>query len=271
MKILFGGNTMDRDILKKDIFEVLKKHKINNVANYDLAFKEFMRYFGENVIDPKEEAIIEKIKNHTDIKAIPKEVINMQDLIPNIRATIQGKLKQLGWCEYTESYEQVIQDLESFVLSTMVNDIVKSKNHKALYYDYRTAVKLKTFTIPMFQDKGTFERIVEKDNTGQIKKTIKNLISATDGKTVLSSPTEFVENINKFIKTFNVDFLEKSITEVVNEEGTKIKTERFSKPYVKNNSPLLLIRKVTEYILNTDEYQPTKQYFELILVAYNKK
>lgn len=260
---------MDNMEVKEDIRKVLEKHKIDT-TNFDLAFKDFMKYFGGDMIDPREERILEKIKGYTDIGAIPKEVIEMKDLIPNIRATIAGRLKNLGY-EYNDVYDNVIKELESYVLSTMVNDIVKSKNHKSLYYDYRTAVKPKSFNYDMFKINGTFERIIEKDNTGQIKKTIKNLISGSDGKLFFGSPVDFVENITRFSKICKVEFSEKCSMENRNEEGTVITTERFSKPSVYNENPILLIRKVTEYILNDNEYIPSKQFFELILVGEEKK
>lgn len=260
---------MDNNLLKEDIRNVLEKHNIDT-TNYNLAFKAFMKYFGGDMIDPREEKILEKIKGYTDIGAIPNEVLEMKDLIPNIRATIEGRLKALGY-QYNDVYDNVIKELESYVLSTMVNDIVKSKDHKSLYYDYRTAVKPKSFTFDKFKVNGTFERIVEKDNTGQIKKTIKNLISGSDGKLFFGSPVDFIENINRFSKMCKVEFGERCSMETKNEEGTTITTERFSNPSVYNENPILMIRKITEYLLNGDEYIPTTQYFELILVGEEKK
>lgn len=260
---------MDKEALSQDIKNLLIKQKVDT-ANFDLAFKEFIKYFGEDVINPKEEKILEKVKGYTDIRAIPEPVIEMKDLIPNIRANIEGKMRSLGY-EYNNAYESVIKELESYVLSTMINDIVKSKNHKSLYYDYRTAVKPKVYTYAQFKQKGTFERIVEKDNTGQIKKSIINLLSGTDGQSFFSSPVDFLENVNRFSKLCKVEFGERISMETIDAGGTTVNTERFSNPSVYNDNPLLMLRKITEYVLNGDEYIPTKQLFEIILVAEQKK
>lgn len=260
---------MNIDVLKNDIKEVLNKHNLDN-ANFDLAFKEFLKYFGFDFIDPKEEAILKKIKGYSNINAIPKEVLEMEDLIPNIIARIEILLKRLD-SKYNSNYDKVMKELEAHILSTMINDIVRSKEHKSLYYDYRTAVKIQYVSYQDFKKDYSFKRIVEKDNTGQVKKTIRKLLSATDGLSFFGSPRDFLETIDKFSKTFNIQFGAKNIKEEITEEGINKVTEDFSNPIIYNDNPVLVIIKNMEYLLSENEYTPLKQEFEILLIGYKEK
>lgn len=250
--------------MKEEIKNILIKGGVD-CSNFDLAYKEFMKYFNlGGVIDEREEKILAKVKGHTDIRAVPKEVLELKDLIPSIRGRISNSIESMG-VTFNDTYDAVIKELESSVLSTMINDIVRGTTHKPMFNDYRDAVSLKKYSRKQFKEKLILERRTEDDKTGLIKKSITNIICATDGHSLLPEAKDFLINVEKFCKVCRVNFMNINNSTVTQEDGTIIQQIQYKEPVVYNDKPLLLLTRRTEYYINENGYTPEKQKFNLII------
>ena len=251
--------------VKEIIKETLIKEGVKCEENFELAYKEFMKYFGVGIADEAEELIIEKVKGHTDIKSVPKEVLEMQDLIPAIRSRTEGLLKSVDTI-FNNTHNAVLKELEASVLSTMMNDIVFGVKHKPLFNNYREAVNLKKFNRELFSKNFVLERKVEDDKKGLLKKTITNILCATDGESILPQAKEFNLNVEKFCSICRVSFKNSSTIKTISDSGVVTEHTSYTNPEVYNDKPLLLLTRRTVYCLNEEGYIPEEQRFELIIV-----
>ena len=189
----------------------------------------------------------------------------MPDLIPSIRGRLKGILGDLG-TKMNNSYINVIKELEASFLSTMMNDIVYGAKHQPLFSGYRDAVNIKKLDRARFKSQFTLNKKVTNDNNGLIKKSITNIICATDGISILPEAGDFNINIEKFCKICNVSFMDVNKNTKTSESNERTEETIYEKPIVFNDNVLLLLTRTTDYYLKEDVYNPELQRFELIIV-----